>query len=217
MCRKRSAVIVPGCSFSHETIIDGTCSKGVIHFCFVSDRRLVRSAIHCLKEFSIKLGHLTAIEWLRISVALEECLLNAVIHGNLEVSSELRDSFDNSFDELIVRRSGMSPYKDRRVTVIARSSRDALRYRIRDEGKGLDVFSLPDPTAPENLMKAYGRGVLLMRRYMDEVNYTKKGNEVILVKRKEASAKRISHRNLRRRVMFRFSFLNHQSNGLRLM
>ena len=207
MYRKPSAVIVPGCCFSNETMMYGTCSKGVIHFCFASDRRLVRSAIHCLKEFSINLGHLTALQWMRISVALEECLLNAVIHGNLEVGSELRDSFDNSFDDLILLRSGMSPYKDRRVTVVARSSRDALRYRIRDEGKGFDVLSLPDPTAPENLTKAHGRGVLLMRRYMDEVNYTKKGNDVTLVKRKAASENGISHRSVRRRVSLRFLFL----------
>ena len=46
---------------------------------------------------------------------------------------------------------------------------DALKVSIRDHGPGFDVDTLPDPTAPENLLKDHGRGVMLIRALMDEV------------------------------------------------
>ncbi len=55
---------------------------------------------------------------------------------------------------------------------------------IRDQGRGFDPNSLPDPTDPANLEKAAGRGVLLMRSFMDEVSYNDRGNSVTLVKRR---------------------------------
>jgi len=53
---------------------------------------------------------------------------------------------------------------------------------IEDEGQGFDLESVPDPTAEENLEADHGRGILLMRVYMDEVVYSQKGNRVTLVK-----------------------------------
>jgi len=57
------------------------------------------------------------------------------------------------------------------------------RFVIRDQGPGFDPTSLPDPTAPENLEKVSGRGLLLMRTFMDEVHFNEVGNEVVLIKR----------------------------------
>jgi len=58
-----------------------------------------------------------------------------------------------------------------------------LIVKVKDEGKGFDPASLPDPTHPENLLKDSGRGVYLMKVYMDEVKYNKtsSGLETILV------------------------------------
>ena len=58
-------------------------------------------------------------------------------------------------------------------------------FVVRDEGPGFDVASLPDPTDPENLTKASGRGVILMRTLMDEVHYSTAGNTVTMIKRAE--------------------------------
>lgn len=55
---------------------------------------------------------------------------------------------------------------------------------IRDEGPGFDSTSLPDPTDPVNLEKVSGRGLLLIRTFMDEVRHNPKGNEIVLVKRR---------------------------------
>jgi serine/threonine-protein kinase RsbW len=56
---------------------------------------------------------------------------------------------------------------------------------VRDEGKGLDPGSVPDPLAPENLLKQSGRGIFLIRAFMDEVRFRSMdpGTEITLIKR----------------------------------
>jgi anti-sigma regulatory factor (Ser/Thr protein kinase) len=58
-------------------------------------------------------------------------------------------------------------------------------YTIRDDGPGFDPSSLPDPTDPANLDRPCGRGLLLMRTFMDNVIYNDRGNEVTLFKERE--------------------------------
>ena len=133
------------------------------------------------KLTSLKVCH--EAEALRVGTALNEALRNAIDHGNLELSSELREQDDGSYERLREDRLQQSPYRDRRVVVETFVSRDEARYVIRDEGSGFDPTDLPDPTDPENMLKASGRGILLMRAFMDEVKYNDVGNEITLVKK----------------------------------
>ena len=57
-----------------------------------------------------------------------------------------------------------------------------ITYIIRDEGPGFDHTDLPNPTDPENLTKLSGRGLLLIRTFMDHVEFNNTGNEITLVK-----------------------------------
>ena len=59
-----------------------------------------------------------------------------------------------------------------------------MTYVITDEGPGFDPSSLPDPTDLENLEKASGRGLLLIRTFMDEVQHNDRGNELTMVFRR---------------------------------
>src|SRR5262249_47137962 len=120
---------------------------------------------------------------LRVSMALREALINAIEHGNLEVSSHLRERDDDSYVQEIRRRRDVEPYRNRRVMLSARETRDTVTYVIRDDGPGFNISSLPDPTDPENLLKASGRGLLLIRAFMDEVSHNSTGNEITMVKR----------------------------------
>lgn len=126
----------------------------------------------------------------RVGVAIEEALLNAVIHGNLEVSSELRLRDDNSYGDLIDQRQVSPPFCDRTVEVIYEWDSEKTTITVRDQGQGFDVDLLPDPTDPANLLKPSGRGVLLMRAFMDEVDFNNRGNEVRLVKYRDDSPPR---------------------------
>ena len=119
-----------------------------------------------------------------LAIAIEEALLNSIQHGNLEVSSELRDNDVEAFFELVDQRRSELPYSQRRVWLKADYHACHAVFEIRDEGPGFSVKDVPDPRKPANLERPGGRGILLMREYMDEVRYNQKGNEVRLVKRR---------------------------------
>jgi CheY-like chemotaxis protein len=127
-------------------------------------------------------------ELLQIGVALREALVNAIFHGNLEVSSALREiDGGKPYHELAARRRGEAPYRDRRVHITALQSRREVRYRIADEGPGFDPSALPDPTDITQLERVSGRGLMLIRTFMDEVEHNAQGNEITMVKRLGAS------------------------------
>jgi hypothetical protein len=117
-------------------------------------------------------------------VALEEAILNAMYHGNLEVSSELRQHGDEPYHRLADERRQQPPYKDRRVHCTARFSTSEAVYVIRDEGPGFDPARLPDPTDPANMEMASGRGLLLIRTFMDEAIFSERGNQITMIKRR---------------------------------
>jgi len=129
-------------------------------------------------------------ERLRVTVAISEALLNAMYHGNLEVGSDLREQDEKAYRHLLEERRSHPPYSDRRIHVLARESPTEARYVIRDEGNGFDPSRLPDPTDPANLEKTSGRGLLLIRTFMDEVHHNDKGNEIVMVKRARAQGVR---------------------------
>ncbi|MCP4941883.1 MAG: response regulator [Planctomycetaceae bacterium] len=124
-------------------------------------------------------------ERMQIAMALDEALLNAMIHGNLEVSSELRQSDDGApYVNMIAKRKKEAPYSERKVTIKLEASNDQVTFTIRDDGPGFDAAALRDPTDPENIERAGGRGLLLINAFMDEVSHNELGNEIRMVKRK---------------------------------
>jgi serine/threonine-protein kinase RsbW len=97
-----------------------------------------------------------------IHLSVEEALVNAIKHGN-----------------------GSDPSK--KVHIDFSGDDDEFWIRIADEGPGFDPQSVPDPTAPENLERPCGRGLMLMRYYMTEVNFLDRGNAVEMRKRRGSS------------------------------
>ena len=147
-----------------------------------NDPLLFAPLIQHLQDGAAQFGLWGDAERNRISVALEEALANALYHGNLQVASELRERNPQAYCRAIDSRRGQSPYRERRIEVHADFSFDRAVFVVRDEGPGFDPTTLPDPTDPANLTKLGGRGILLMRAFMDEVNYNATGNSVELVK-----------------------------------
>ena len=121
---------------------------------------------------------------IRISVALTEALDNALYHGNYELSSELREGDGSRWREAVRIRRDESPYKDRKIYVQGRIARDEVRFTIRDEGPGFDPSKIPTVVDGENLERFSGRGILLMRAFLDEVIFDDAGRRVTLVKRR---------------------------------
>jgi CheY-like chemotaxis protein len=154
---------------------------------------LLTSLVAELQSYLVEMGIFSDSERLRIGVALEEALLNAAYHGNLEVSSELREHDYALYYETARQRAKANPYRDRRVVVQVELSDRGVTYVITDEGQGFSPGALPDPTDPSNLERSSGRGVLLMRTFMDRVEYNAKGNAVTLVKQVREGANGFKH------------------------
>ena len=157
-------------------------------FTLENDLSLLTALAGFLQDALIARGLCDEPERVRVGIALEEALLNAFYHGNLEVSSSLRDQDYVTFYEVARRRCDEFPYRDRRIEVRVEFESDRATFVIRDEGPGFNVSSLPDPTSPEYLERPSGRGVLLMRTFMDHVTYNERGNQVTLVKLRPASS-----------------------------
>jgi serine/threonine-protein kinase RsbW len=107
-----------------------------------------------------------ATHW--VGVAVRESVINAIKHGNaLDEGKRVHVEF----------------------TPIEQHAPCGLTVRVRDEGIGFDPASLPDPLAPDNILKSSGRGIFLIRSFMDEVDLRpapEGGMEVIMVKRASA-------------------------------
>jgi serine/threonine-protein kinase RsbW len=95
-----------------------------------------------------------------VSMAVREAMINAVLHGN---------AYDTN----------------KRVNLTLEHKGQELIVTVTDEGTGFVPEEVPDPLAPENLLKGSGRGIFLMRAFMDEVRFRKlnPGTEIILIKR----------------------------------
>ncbi len=120
---------------------------------------------------------------MRVAIALQEALANALYHGNLECCSDLRQEDERDFYRLADERQAIEPYRSRRIHVEMRIDHDGFRIDIRDEGPGFDVTSLDKPFDPEDLTRIGGRGMLLIRSFLDEVIHNASGNQITLIKR----------------------------------
>ena len=120
----------------------------------------------------------------RIQLAIYEALMNAIDHGNLEINSRCKNiNCDEAAYELIKKERLADPeYGNRSIMAGYQVSDNRITYHIKDEGGGFDYMNIEDPTASHNLIKYSGRGIALIKMYMDEVSFNEKGNEIIMVK-----------------------------------
>ena len=157
-------------------------------FRFGNDAAMIGPLINYLHRTIRTVGLCDQAVGIRVCVALEEAINNALFHGNLEISSCLRTSDTNAYQELVKERINAPPFCDRSVHVRAQFTREHGTFIVRDEGPGFDPDALPDPTDPENIEKASGRGLLLMRTFMDSVKFNQLGNEVTMIKRVDSAS-----------------------------
>lgn len=151
-------------------------------FELTNDPGLIAALVAFFQENLDRLGFGNDTIRTQVGMAVSEALSNAMIHGNLEVCSSLRDEDSQRYYETIERRREEEPYATRRVRFIGRESTESVEYVVVDEGPGFDPSSLPDPTAPENMVRVRGRGILLIRSFMDEVEFNETGNRITMRK-----------------------------------
>lgn len=167
---------------AHKYRVLGRLTKRTARFVIENDSSLIPPLVALLREDLLETGICDDHEAMRVGLALEEALLNAIYHGNLEVSSDLKQVSETAFQDEVKRKAMLSPYKERRVRVLALMSPTRALFDIQDGGPGFDITSLPDPEDPEALLCPSGRGLLMMRLFMDKVLYNDPGNRVRLIK-----------------------------------
>jgi CheY-like chemotaxis protein len=124
---------------------------------------------------------------LQIGVALKEALLNALFHGNLQITQqEIEAVADRLLEEsdtsLVEQRRSQAPYSQRKLFVDVKITGEEARFVIRDEGPGFDPNSVPGMDGQGTPELDRGRGLSLMRTFMDQVVFNQAGNEVTMVK-----------------------------------
>jgi len=110
--------------------------------------------------FELETNNFSREDIFAIHLALEEAFLNAFKHGNK-----------------------MDPGKEIKIDYSVSSNK--VEISMADEGDGFDPIAVPDPRCGENLYKTKGRGLLLMRSYMDVLEFNERGNRVHMVRYKE--------------------------------
>lgn len=153
-------------------------------FTLENDLQLLSAAVSHIRSSIRSKFMFTENDCIRIGTAIDEALMNAYYHGNLEISSKLREDDHNLYHDLARKRVKEDPYRDRKILVSVCFDNDEAVFRISDEGPGFDPQDLPDPTSPEALERPCGRGLLLMRAFMDQVDFSERGNEVLMKKKR---------------------------------
>ncbi len=134
-------------------------SATTVRLVISSEVRLV-DVVHAASETMAGLAGFETDDALNVGIAVREAVINAIVHGNR-----------------------MDPSRKVEVSLEARPR--SIRARVRDHGAGFDSGTTPDPTIGENLMRTSGRGILVMRAFVDSVDFTfreGRGMEVTLKK-----------------------------------
>ncbi|WP_044304119.1 ATP-binding response regulator [Rhodopirellula sallentina] len=171
-----------------------TLQKNVFVFDLPNDPLLINPLVGLLMQVSSGMELLPSIDMVRLGVAVEHALANAMLHGNLELTTQQCPSHhelarDGKFSEAMRQRIQQAPYCDRTVRVEAIAATEEIRIIVTDQGAGFDTSTVPqkgqlDPKAmSEDENAPRGQGLVLMASFVDELVYNDQGNEVTLIKR----------------------------------
>ncbi len=161
----------------------GSMKRSESYYSLENDPALITPLIQIIQDQLHAIGFCDGHARMRVCLALREALANALYHGNLEVSSDLRQDDERLFYGLAEQRRRMHPYRDRSIEVTTRYQADEAVFIIRDEGPGFDTSLLEREVQPEDLLRVGGQGLVLIRTFMDEVRHNASGNEITLIKR----------------------------------
>ncbi len=144
-----------------------------------NDPQLIEPLVDLVQQVVSSMNVCDPNQRVRLGVALENALTNAMIRGNLEIAPSDNQVIDR---DLVVQRSSEAPYNQRHVFVSTVMNRDHVEFRVRDQGPGFDVSKVPVSGDPAAFREGNRRGLVLMKTFMDQVEFDPKGNEVKMTK-----------------------------------
>ena len=149
-------------------------------FALSNNPALIPPLVDLVQQMMSGMGRCSTVQRLRLAVAIEQALLNALYHGNLELPKDLQvPAFDDipsrKIEKFFEDRLNDPKYANRKIKVTIQIDRQQLKLTVVDEGDG---FS---PPSEQGISDDGGRGIVLMRAFMDKVEYNSKGNALMLV------------------------------------
>lgn len=128
-----------------------------LQFIIPSKLDLVRGLVSKIVEEMHRIGFNREYTAMNIPIAVDEAVVNAIVHGHQCVP-------------------------DRKVDVKVNIDKEKIKVKVKDTGNGFNVNNISNPTLVNNISKSCGRGIFLINCLMDEVKFNKKGNEIVFVK-----------------------------------
>jgi anti-sigma regulatory factor (Ser/Thr protein kinase) len=152
----------------------------------------IDSTVHYFQERIAKYLHSSDTLTENIGLCLRESLANAIIHGNLEISPDLRNDSWEQFENILRERQGQATLTSRQVVVRCEMKPQYVKLEVEDEGAGFDaerisvkLQELVLKTKDMNLdvLSSGGRGLVIIVSFMDHVFWNPRGNCITMIKR----------------------------------
>ncbi|MDA0285216.1 MAG: ATP-binding protein, partial [Planctomycetota bacterium] len=174
----------------HLTNVESRITNRSVTIEIPSEFEWITRTVSYLQDQASQLSWGESINSSRIMVPLHEALTNAIVHGNLEVSSDLKEHADaDRFSEALAIRSSQREYASRMVQIVVDYNEHCIAWSITDEGKGFDVPRvLAKAASEEPSLLLSGRGVMMMKAFMDDVCYDQGGRRVRMTLRNPNAA-----------------------------
>lgn len=155
-----------------------------------NDASMVSTLANFLIQVTAGMDLFPSMENVRLAIAIEQALYNAMFRGNLQFShSQYSPDEDIDFDgiepKIVSERRAKEPFASRTVMLSACISRKGVEVTIKDQGDGFDTSIVPKDGSTVNMQ--HGRGLLMMITHMDEVHFNDRGNEVRMLKKARIS------------------------------
>jgi CheY-like chemotaxis protein len=156
-------------------------------FSLENDRILIHALVNQIQEVMVNMDFGDTVERIRVGEALEEALLNAMYHGNLEITQDelakVRAELDDRMlDRLVEERNKETRICERRILVITHVTSREVRFVVRDEGCGFSTATVAGARPTDSVASGQRRGMTLIRSIMDEVTFNTTGNELVMRK-----------------------------------
>jgi anti-sigma regulatory factor (Ser/Thr protein kinase) len=142
----------------------------------------IEPTVEFLRHKAVQCGACHESRAAKLLVALLEAVTNAVVHGNLQIGSELKECGDDAFARLLAERAADPEYSARTVDIVVDYDGGRCQWVITDQGAGFDVERVLKRCLSDDpqVMLASGRGILMMHSFLDEVRYDLGGRRLIL-------------------------------------
>jgi len=145
-----------------------------------NDLSLIRPLISMIQQMALGMSVLSNEDTTRLGIALDEAIVNAICHGNLELSHDEMSYVRRHLHakcpiDVVEQRRMLAPYDSRCVYVASLITREGVKVSVRDDGKGFALGSVDQ--------EQLGRGVTLIQNLVDKATFNEAGNEITLLKR----------------------------------